>query len=84
MRNDRLIQGSSSDQLKASVVKYYYHKDRKGEFYFPLHDEEVFTVPDEYVDSELKIIEECMTECGIPLDVPFTIDIEVKKNNYQE
>ena len=79
---NRLIQGSASDQLKASMVKYTNHPDRKGELYFPLHDEEVFMVEPEHVEHEIKIIIECMTECGIKLDVPFKVDVEIKEKNY--
>jgi DNA polymerase-1 len=68
-----LIQGSSADITKESMIRYWYHPDRKGELLMTVHDELVLECNPDDVDTEMKILKWAMDE--IPgLDCPLVSD----------
>jgi DNA polymerase-1 len=74
-----LIQGSSADMTKESMVRYWYHPDRKGDLVMTVHDELVIECYPNQVETEMKLLKECME--GIPgWDVPLHSDGSIGYN----
>ena len=57
-----LIQGSSADMTKESMVRYDTHPDKKGRLMLQVHDELVISVDPKYKDSEMKILKWSMDD----------------------
>lgn len=73
-----LIQGSSADQTKESVIEYHSHP-HQGTFLMTVHDENVFSVPVDCIHEEVTRIKYAME--AIPgFDVPFRVDVEYGPN----
>jgi DNA polymerase I-like protein with 3'-5' exonuclease and polymerase domains len=86
-----LIQGSSSDQTKAAIVKHgtveengRFKKDTEyvNDFLMPLHDEGVFSIPKSRLHRSMVWARNCMEHCGLESIIPFKVDIEIRKHNY--
>ena len=70
---NKLIQGSAADMTKKAMIDCY------NGGYMPLlqvHDELVFSVPDEEAVPEIKTL----MENAVPLSIPNKVDVELGKN----
>lgn len=73
-----LIQGSSADQTKESVVRYH-DAPHAGTFLMTVHDENVFSVPVDRIHDEVANIRVAMEDIE-GFDVPFRVDVEYGPN----
>ena len=72
------LQGTSADIIKISMI-HLFDKLRNGSILLQVHDELLFEIPEEHVDSTIKVIKEVM-EGVVELSVPLKIDISVGDN----
>lgn len=71
-----LVQGSSADQVKEAMIRYYYHPERKGRLILQVHDELVVSVKEKYHKAEMEILREAME--GIEgWDLPMLSDAKI-------
>jgi DNA polymerase-1 len=69
-----LVQGSSADETKESILMYHESK-KDSRLLLTVHDEIEIVAPKKAWKSEMKILKEAME--GLPLDVPMKTDGEV-------
>lgn len=72
-----LIQGSSADITKESIIEYCHNKEH-GRFLLTVHDQNVIEVPEEWALYEAYILRECME--SIKLDAPLPTDGSIGDN----
>lgn len=72
-----LVQGSSSDVTKESLIRYNESK-RESRFLLTVYDENTICSPKKCWKQEMKILKEAME--GVPLDAPLTSDGYVGDN----
>lgn len=68
-----LIQGSSADQTKHAMVRYFNHPDKMGRILLQVHDEIVVTVDKQYARQEMEILRWAMNDMP-GWDTPMTSD----------
>ena len=76
------IQGSAADIIKLAMIaiqKKLTHEKWASRMLLQVHDELVFEVPNEEVESLKKMVKEAM-EGAFSLKVPLVVDIGVGKN----
>ncbi len=77
-----VVQGSAADLIKRAMYDIHHaikSEDRPSRMLIQVHDELVFEIPKEHVESEAEMIREKMTT-AIPLNVPVVVDIKWGKN----
>jgi DNA polymerase I-like protein with 3'-5' exonuclease and polymerase domains len=77
-----LIQGSSADQTKESVIRYH-DEPHAGTFLMTVHDEGVFSVPVDCIHEEVECIKYAMEDID-GFDVPFKVDVKYGCNNWHD
>src|SRR5690606_9876355 len=78
------IQGSAADIIKLAMVRMDEALRREGlrsRMLLQVHDELVFEVPEEEVETMRRLVPEIM-ETALPLDVPLKVDVSVGRNWY--
>jgi len=82
----QLIQGSAADQLIQTLVDFYdyicYNEDTKIILRGVVHDEILFTVPEDTADECKEIIERIMTQ-SVKLEVPMLVDTHMGNSWYE-
>ncbi|CAD83294.1 DNA polymerase I [Candidatus Blochmanniella floridana] len=76
------MQGSAADIIKKAMISINYwlkQDDIPVQMIMQVHDELVFEVQNNFIDTAIKQIKKLMEECFI-LDVPLKVDIGVGKN----
>lgn len=76
------IQGTQADLIKMAMLqidKKLMHEKKKGFMILQIHDELIFEVPDEEVESISKLVQNTM-EGVMQLKVPLIVDIHIGKN----
>ncbi|MBA2367772.1 MAG: DNA polymerase I [Candidatus Protochlamydia sp.] len=76
------IQGTQADLIKKAMLqidKKLMHEKKKGFMILQIHDELIFEVPDEEVESLSKLVQNTM-EGVMQLKVPLIVDIHIGKN----
>ena len=79
------IQGSAADIIKLAMVRMDEALRRKGlrsRMLLQVHDELVFEVPEEEVETMRRLVPEIM-ETALPLDVPLKVDVSLGRNWYE-
>ena len=71
---NHLIQGSSADVTKEALLRYDAAR-KHGRLLVTVHDEINISVPQEHVDTEMKILRDCMA--SVEVDVPMLSDGKV-------
>lgn len=71
---NHLIQGSAADQTKESIIRYHRYNP-KGRFLMTVHDENVISVPEEYLEETLNLLKHAMEDLE-GFDVPFKVDAD--------
>lgn len=72
-----LIQGSSADLTKDAVIRFDSVR-KMSKILLSVHDEILISVPKKHAAAEMKILKDCMNNCG--LDVPMRCDGETGTN----
>ncbi len=78
------IQGSSADILKKAMIDIYKElndKKLKSSMLLQVHDELIFNVKNNELDTVKEIVDRCMDN-AYKLDVPLKVDIQTGKNWY--
>ncbi|MBU0573733.1 MAG: DNA polymerase I, partial [Candidatus Margulisbacteria bacterium] len=76
------IQGTAADLIKLAMIQVdaaLTEQNLKAAMLLSVHDELVFEVPPEEVETLKQIVKEEM-ESALPLDIPIRVDIGVGKN----
>ncbi|MFH1616986.1 MAG: DNA polymerase, partial [Candidatus Margulisiibacteriota bacterium] len=76
------VQGTAADMIKLAMIRVYGRVKTQGlasHLLLQIHDELVFEVPPEEVETLKQIVKEEM-ESALPLDIPIRVDIGVGKN----
>ncbi len=79
------IQGTAADIIKLAMVRMDEALRTRGlrsRMLLQVHDELVFEVPEEEVETMRKLVPEIM-ETALPLDVPLQVDVSVGRNWYE-
>lgn len=79
------IQGTAADIIKLAMVQMDIRMREAGlksRMLLQVHDELVFEVPDEEMETMLKLVPEVM-ESAISLDVPLRADVNSGENWYE-
>ena len=72
-----VVQGSAADLIKTAMVQLHHRikaEDRPMKMLLQIHDELVFEIPTEHVETESKIIHDMMTG-AMQLSVPLKVDM---------
>ncbi|WDM85361.1 DNA polymerase I [Ehrlichia sp. JZT12] len=72
------LQGTSADIIKMSMI-HLFDKLKHGSIILQVHDELLFEIPEEYVDSAIKMIKEVM-EGIVELSIPLKVDVSIGDN----
>lgn len=78
------IQGSAADIIKLAMIRVYdclKEQGLKTKMILQVHDELIFEVPEDELETAVKIIRDCM-ENAVKLNVPLTVDIKKGRNWY--
>jgi len=75
---NHLIQGSAADQTKESIIRYH-RMNPKGRFLMTVHDENVISVHEDYLEETVNILKYAMEELE-GFDVPFIVEVEKGEN----
>ena len=76
------IQGTAADIIKLAMIKVdeeLHNAKLKAKMLLQIHDELVFEVPEDEVESTEKLVKKCM-ESVMVLDVPLVVNISVGKS----
>jgi DNA polymerase I len=76
------VQGTSADIIKVAMINLYREMERrrlKSKMLLQVHDELVFEVPDEEMETMRKLVAEIM-ESAVVLSVPLKVETKVGKN----
>jgi len=79
------IQGTAADIIKLAMVRMDEALRREGlrsRMLLQVHDELVFEVPEDEVETMRKLVPEIM-ETALPLDVPLKVDVNMGRNWYE-
>jgi len=79
------IQGTAADIIKLAMVRMDEALRREGlrsRMLLQVHDELVFEVPEEEVETMRRLVPEIM-ETALPLDVPLKVDVSMGRNWYE-
>lgn len=74
------LQGTSADLIKIAMIRLSHALQTfQGEMILQIHDELIFEVPDEEIESIAPLVKKIM-ETALPLDVPLEVNISIGKN----
>jgi DNA polymerase-1 len=79
------IQGTNADLIKIAMIRMQYQlqtRKLKSKMLLQVHDELIFEVPEDELDTLKKLVKEVM-EGVYKLDVPIEVEIKVGKNWYE-
>ena len=76
------VQGTSADIIKVAMINLYREMERrrlKSKMLLQVHDELVFEVPDEEMETMRKLVAEIM-DSAVVLSVPLKVETKIGKN----
>ncbi len=79
------IQGTAADMIKLAMIKIYNasrNNHHKMKMLLQVHDELVFEVALEYIETAKDIITEMMNT-ALPLNIPLEVEVGIGKNWFE-